>query len=412
MHKPVHQTAPLSFWSRVRLVARRELLERTRQRSFVISTVISVLILVGVIVAPSLLDRPTSWRIGVTNIEARELADTAKQLLLAAEPDASMTIVEYQTEESGRNAVKAGKIRSLIIGRSEGDRSVPPLVVVDRRVGDTEQTVFDAAIQLRRIARDSARLGISDSDAAALAAPGRFDTDAINRPDTQREGDINIARVAGVVMFIQVLQFGMAVATGVVEEKSSRVLEVLLGRMRPRALLTGKLLGIGALGLAQSALFIACGLIAIEAVGSVNLSGGSLVMLASLLGWFVLGYGLFSALFLMAGAVAGRQEDLQNTSGLSMTVAMLAYFGSVFAAGAPESAAARIVSMIPFSAPMSMPVRIASGDATAIEVVVAIVGMLATLVGLVALASRIYERTLLATTQQSLFGQLRRGAAR
>jgi ABC-2 type transport system permease protein len=394
----------LTFWDRVSLVARREMRERTRQRSFAISTVISLLILVGLAVLPKLLDRPTKWKLGGTDAQALGIAETARDLLVASEPDARVTIVPFDTEAAGRQAIRSGKISTLIIGRTP-----EPILVVDRRVGDQQRAIFDAAIQRQRITAEAARLGITDADALALAAPGRFTIDAINPPDKRREGDLNIARAAGIIMFMQVLQFGMAVATGVIEEKSSRVLELLLGRMRPSALLTGKLLGIGAVGLGQTALFIAVGLSTVAITGTVTLTGTSLGLGIALLGWFLLGYGLYSALFLMAGAVAGRQEDLQNTSGPAMTVAMLSYFGSVISASAPESAGSRIVSLIPFAAPMAMPVRMASGDATIVEVLFAVVVTAATVVGLVVVASRVYERTTLATTQQGLFRVLRGG---
>ncbi len=387
-------------------VARREFTERLRERSFVVSTIVSALVLVVIAALPSLLDRPTRWTVGVTDARSAELAAGVRALLLAGEPDARVTIRTYDGEAAGRQAVEAGDVSALIIAP---DPDAEPEVVVERRLSDERAALLAVAIQRLRLVEQADELGISRDAALRLAEPGRFRVDALRPLDDQRETDVNLARVAGILMFIQVMAFGSALASGVVEEKSSRVVEVLLARIRPTTLLTGKLLGIGALGLAQTAVYVVVGLVAIAVAGTATISGTSVGIAAAVLAWFVLGFAFYSTLFLVAGALAGRAEDLQSTMSLAMIVSMASYVGTIFA-GDPESTPARIVSLVPSAAPMAMPQRLAAGDASLIEVALAIVLLLGAIALLIRLAARVYQRTILSRTQQGLLRVLRRSS--
>jgi ABC-2 type transport system permease protein len=395
----------MSARSQVALVMRREIVERTRQRLFLVSTLITVAFIVGAVLLPKLLDSPSKWKIGAADQKATRLAESAKQLLLAGEPDATVTITSVKPEE-GRKQVASGALDVLLV--TTGDTA--PTATVDRSLSDSKRALLSSAIQQQRIIDEAQRLGISSDDAFALLAPGELNIDVLDPPDPAKDSDRALAFAAAVLMFFQVMQFGMAVATGVVEEKSSRVLELLLGRMKTRTLLTGKLLGIGLVGLAQTLVFVAVGLLTVQLTGTAKLSGASWSLGALTVVWFVVGYLLFSGLFLIAGALAGRQEDLQSTTGLALVISMASYFASVFIGGSPDAGWARIVSVIPFCAPMSQPIRFADGSSSWLEMLFAF-GLAAVTIWLViGFATRIYNRTVLMKTQTSLIKTLRQRA--
>jgi ABC-2 type transport system permease protein len=400
---------PIGWRAGTQLVARREFVERGRQRAFILSTVISALIIIALGSLPMFLDRPTRWSVGVVDDRGAMIAATARELAVAAEPDAVVTVRRFGGVAEAREAVADGFVRVLIIAPNA---LTDPVVVVRRKLSDERSALLAIAVQRVGLIERAPELGLTPAEAEALAEPGRFTVDAIDPPDPKREDEVNLARVASVLLFFQMIAFGVAVAGGVVEEKSSRVLEILLARIRPSALLTGKLVGIGALGLAQTAVFVGLGLAAVSVSGAVGISGGSIRLAVSVVAWFVAGYALYSAMFLLAGALAGRQEDLQSTSGLAMTISMVAYVTTLLTMADLESRVARIVSLVPFSAPMAMPMRMASGDATVGEVMTASVLLAATIVGLVALARRVYVRTMLSTTQHGLLAVLRGRAGR
>jgi ABC-2 type transport system permease protein len=404
MSSPLAIGTSMSVRRQVFLVARREIIERVRQRAFVISTMVFLAIIIAIAVLPKLLDSPTEWSIGTVDKRSKDIAELAKTIIIRSEKDAKITIKAPTSEAEGLKLLRDGKIGALLTAKGDSD----PTVFVNRSLGDQKQAVLDAAIQRDRIIQRADRLGIPEDKALELAAPGTFAIKALDPPDDKREGDTNLARIAAIILFFQVIQFGNMIALGVVEEKQSRVLEVLLGRMRARTLLTGKLLGIGAVGLGQTLLYTGVGLVAASMSGALKISGGSIAVTAMILFWFLLGFALFSALFIIAGALAGRQEDLQNTAGLPMVISMGSYFATTALMSSPESAGASIASFVPSVAPLLMPIRFASGDAPLWQVIVSA----ALTFGFIALALRfsakVYLRTVLLNTRQTLFSLFRR----
>jgi ABC-2 type transport system permease protein len=122
------------------------------------------------------------------------------------------------------------------------------------------------------------------------------------------------AWATGVLLMISLGLYGTAVATGVAQEKTSRMAEVLLAAVRPSQLLAGKVLGIGVCGVGQLAIVVVAGLIANAAVQSAEIPATVWVLLPTVLLWFVLGYALYSFAYAAAGALVGRQEDVQFVS--------------------------------------------------------------------------------------------------
>jgi ABC-2 type transport system permease protein len=185
------------------------------------------------------------------------------------------------------------------------------------------------------------------------------------------------------------------VLTGVLEEKASRVVEVLLARIPPRALLAGKIVGIGLLGLAQIGVTAMAALITVAAVHSIDVPAVRGSVLAWALIWFVLGYALYATVYGALGSLGSRVEDAQAVAGPVMVAMAMAYFASFAMIGQPASAAARAISYFPLTAPMAMPGRIAMGATAWWEPVAAAVLTLAATAGLVRLAGRVYTSAIL-----------------
>src|SRR5690606_16737085 len=184
------------------------------------------------------------------------------------------------------------------------------------------------------------------------------------------------------------------VLTGVVEEKSTAVVEVLLVRVPARHLLAGKVIGIGVAALIQLVLAVAAGMVSL-ALASVSVPGEVWSALPMVLVWFLGGYALYSTLFALAGSLVSRQEDAQAAAAPIMTVLIGAYLLVFFFGYAPESTASRVMSVIPPLAPLLMPMRMAAGAASVLEVALALVLMVAGVVLAWQLAGRIYNQVLL-----------------
>jgi len=175
------------------------------------------------------------------------------------------------------------------------------------------------------------------------------------------------------------------------------VVEVLLATVRPRALLAGKIIGIGALGLGQLLLVAGAGVGVGVAVGAVEFGSDVLVPITAVVGWFILGYAFYATMFAAAASRVSRQEDLQNvtTPATMLVVVVVSFFGTFYAINSPEATVAQVLAVIPpFSALMS-PTLMAAGQAGPGQVLLAVALMVASIAGLVAIAARTYEGAIL-----------------
>ena len=201
-----------------------------------------------------------------------------------------------------------------------------------------------------------------------------------------------------VVLLAAIVIYGNLVLTGVVEEKSSRVVEVLLARIPAKALLGGKVVGIGLLGFAQLAVTALAALVASMAVDSVDLPAVTGGVLAWVLTWFVLGYALYAMIYGALGSLASRTEDAQAVAGPVGYVLVAGYWVSFMALSAdPDGPWARVLSLFPATAPLAMPGRIALGATAWWEPPLAVILTLAAIAGLVGFAGRVYRNAVLRT---------------
>jgi ABC-2 type transport system permease protein len=204
-----------------------------------------------------------------------------------------------------------------------------------------------------------------------------------------------VAFAASLLLYLQLIVYGLAVASGVVEEKASRVVEVLLAAIPPRALLAGKIAGVGAVGLLQMLVVTGVGLALAAASGAIELEGGQAGTLAVVLIWFLLGYLVWAALFAMAGAIVSRQEDLQSSTTVLTVLLVVSYLIAFPALDDPGSALAVAGSIIPLSSPIIMPSLVALGEASVAEVVASLALFGVAIAVLVPIGARIYENAVL-----------------
>jgi ABC-2 type transport system permease protein len=209
---------------------------------------------------------------------------------------------------------------------------------------------------------------------------------------TREEGNLVVASFATIVLFGTILGYGQVTLSGVVEEKASRVIEVVLGAVRPHHLLAGKALGIGLLGLAQVGM-VGVTVVSLAAlVGSLELppATGQAMLISAL--WFVLGYAFYSAAYAAAGSLVARPLEASNAAGpinLLVSIGWIVAWVSL-SVGEGETLALRVASLLPPLAPLTMPMRMVQGNATLWETSISIGLMAAGIYALIRLAGRIY----------------------
>jgi ABC-2 type transport system permease protein len=400
------RTSPMKTYDGIKLTARRELVERTRRdRSFLISTLVTLAILVAIIFVPKLLgaDDPEEFDVGLVGQASQPLGQVLTAQGEAA--DIRINLRQPAGAAEAEAAVRDGTIDLAVIDGRE--------LVAEAEVDEQLNLLVQAASRGVRAQQTLQAAGVPPGEIQAALAPPPLPVRSLEPVDEDAQSKRTIATVAVFLLYGQLIGYCFTVAMGVVEEKSTRVIEVLLAAVRPVQLLAGKIIGIGLVGLIQLAIIGVVGLAVAVAAGSITLPPDAAGTIGSVLLWFLLGYAFYSSMFAVAGAIVSRQEELQNTA-TPLNLLLLASFFVAFMAsvGGGDTTLARVSTFLPPVAPMVMPVRIAGGDAAPWEVAVALAIMLVSIVAVVLLAARLYEGAILRTGARVKLGDAWRGARR
>lgn len=258
--------------------------------------------------------------------------------------------------------------------------------------------------------RSLAELGVEPDQAEQALTPQPLDQQFLDADAEEEDVQRGVAIVGVVVLFGQLIVYSNWVALGVVEEKSSRVVELLLATLRPVQLLAGKILGIGLLALAQLVLVVAAGLGTVLLTGSFTIPAQAYGTVVQVFGWFILAYAFYAAAYAAAGSLVSRQEEVSNVTGPMSIVLMGGYFAAFPAVQNPDSAFARTLSYLPPFSAMTMPARSADDSVAWWEIGLAVLLMVVATIALVWLSARIYSGAVLRTGARVRVGDALRAA--
>jgi ABC-2 type transport system permease protein len=385
MTAPAHtDVTPHTPAQLVRLVAGREISTRIRDKGFLIGSAVLIVLILGMLVFQVAINSGTdTTRIGVVG------GSTTVTQALRSQGDALGTdvrVVGYDDEAAARSAVEDGDVDAALLSPSGGQ----PELLVENDGGQAE-TLVQGAVQGMSLTQQLADSGVQ------LQTPPTVEVVALD-PNADADTEAAVVALVGVVVLYSLLiLFGQFVAQGVVEEKSSRVVELLLATMRPWQLLAGKILGLGLLGLAQMLVIAVIGIAGALTFDVVDLPGRLIGTVFTVVAWFVLGYAFYASVFAAAASLVSRQEDLGSVITPASLLLVVGFVISIQAAQDPSGTLATVTSFVPGLSPLVMPVRQAAGGAEWWEVVVAVVLMLASIAGIVRIGGRIYSGALLRT---------------
>jgi ABC-2 type transport system permease protein len=392
----------LSASQAVLLVAKREFVTQTRSRSFVIGLVVT-LVIFGIygLVLRFIGDQSSSDTVGVTP-DSTALAAVLQQATSAA--DRTLTIVEVD-RAAGEQQVRDDDLDALLTGAPGSYQ-----LIGRDAVGPELQGLVEGVIRQRTLGDALTSAG---QDPVLVAQRGTVAVTTLEPVDPERGQRLGLAIVTSVLLFMSLIGYGTAVAQGVVEEKSSRVVELLLATIRPIHLLTGKVLGLGAVGLAQLVILGAVGLAGATASGLLTAPSAAASALVAAVIWYLLGFFLYASVYAAAGSMVSRQEELQSLVTPIMFPLFLPFLFAVSVLpGDPRNTVGTVLSFVPFFAPTLMPARAALGVAPWWQVGIAIVLTLATIVGVVQVAARIYRNSVLRTGARVTWSEALRGAGK
>ncbi|HMH12241.1 MAG TPA: ABC transporter permease [Edaphobacter sp.] len=385
------------------LIAKREYLERVRTKAFLISTILIPVLMGGGIVGSILAGSKAKSTSHITIVSQDQQLATDLQSELQNGKDSKMTVDVISPGNSATRATLDSMLADkqldgyLWITPASSASTRPSFSYTPRSAGDisTKGTITSAlrtVLMRERLGHE----GMIASDVDSLMQPVD-----VNTTQAGKNADTTSSFVAIYVLFflmyMVILLYGMNVARSIIEEKTSRVFEVLLATIRPEEMMAGKVIGVGSVGLTQVAVWLATAVILtstsiLSAVGggTVHVSLNAMQIIFFVV-YFLLGYLLYSSVAAALGAMVNSEQELQQ---LNMFLVM-PLAGCMFALAPvitnPSGTIARIISLIPFCTPLIMYLRISLAMPPVWEIALSIVLMIATICAILWVASRIYR---------------------
>ncbi|WP_112248815.1 ABC transporter permease [Kribbella monticola] len=364
------------------LVAHREISTKIRDKTFLGSTAVMLMLVVAAVIIPALLSGHSGPdKIAVLNDAGAKIVQTADQI----KGGDSFEVTRASDQAAAERLVSDGDAKAALV---PGDNGY--VVVGDQQLDDGIQNALREAVVNLGMEQNAGKAGLSPEQLRAGTAVQERLLNPGPLPDIVADF-VNIG--LALVFYMTALGFGMMIAQSVVQEKESRVVEILAAAIPIRALLWGKVIGNTVLALSQIVLIAAASLIGLLATGQADI----LKVVAPVAGWFVvffvLGFVALAGLWAVAGSLATRQEDLGSTTLPGQMILMIPFFFSVFAG----SSAKTIASFVPIASSMAMPGRMLTEHVPLWQPLLAILILLVATAGIVRLAARVYERTLLKT---------------
>jgi ABC-2 type transport system permease protein len=370
------------------LVAKRDFSVRLRDKGFMISTGITMAVFtVFILIRAFGGGGPPTFDLGLHGEGSAAVGD----LVVQAGPSQGATIRTQAVDDlaQAERDLAAGTLDAVLI---DGER-----LLVQEGAPDPLERAVQTALIAEGIRASLERAGVPPEEAAGILDPRPVPVTAVEPVDPNEDTNSAVAFVAVLLLYGQLFGYGVWVATGVIEEKSSRVVEILLSTIRARQLLAGKIAGIGALGLLQLVFIAVYGIVLASATGALEIPLQAVGTALQTVAWFILGFAFYASLFAVAGAMVARMEELQNAIVPLNLVILVSFFISIGAVQDPDSTLAVVASILPFSSSLAMPVRVALGSASVFEIALAVAVLVGSTALLIPLAGRLYAGAVLQT---------------
>ncbi|HST04219.1 MAG TPA: ABC transporter permease [Chloroflexia bacterium] len=407
----------------VLLVLKREYMQRLRSPGFIIGTVVGILGLAALAFVPALLglldqgaakvavvdqhnlvlptleelSKPTPTPVpGTPNPAAPVSLSVGSQLRFSQATTTDTSVLDTQ--------VTNGDISAYLIVQGDTASTATFTYHAKDRPGNLTSSQLSAYLSAALTQAKLKEFGISAQQAQSLYSSPQLTVVPVAGSTLKDEAtqlqSIALVYVLLILLYVVILMYGVQVANGVVEEKSSRVMELLITAIRPIELMAGKVLGIGLAGLTQSALWVSAGLLVLlfrsvlgDATSGIGIDVASVplpTLLAFLL-FFMLGYVLYAAMYAALGSLVSKTEDVNSVTAPLTIVNVAVYLVSIYALSDPDAGFVKLLSFVPFFTPMLMFIRVALGTIAIWEFILGVVLVLIMSYLLTWLAAKIYR---------------------
>ena len=367
-------------------VARREVVTKLTDRAFLVGTFGLIAIIAAILGVQAFVEnRATEYAVVTTSSAAHEMAERVRTVAEGEDDRTSVTLARADDDAGAKARVRAGDADAWL---HEGDGGW--VLTGDTDVPDELTTAATTAIRDAALQANAAEVGTTVD---ALVRGSDVST-TILQGDADRAG---VAQAVGfalaMLFYLASFTFGLALANSVVEEKASRIVEIITTKISVRELLAGKVMGNLVLAFAQLAVFLGVGLVGLTFTDYDRF----LPAISGAVGWFVaffvVGFGLLACLWAVAGALASRTEDVQSTSTPLTILTLAIFFSGMLATGTVKT----VLSFVPPFSAVIMPVRVLEGSAPWWQALLALAVLVVAAALVVLAAARLYRRSLLQT---------------
>lgn len=412
------------------LIIKREFRERVASKSFLAGTLLFPLLMIALIVLPRFVGRGgTQWDLALVSEAPAGVTDAFEQLLTAPpEPDDDANRYRLVRVEAPIATVRQRLADRLTSEELDGYIAIPAdvlqsgSIVFRARKGVSFDVVRELrAAGTRAVQRERLReSGIDASEVAALVAPVTIDEARLTEEGEQRGGALSTFLTAYIVAFliyIMTTLYGVAVMRSVLEEKTNRIAEVLMSTIRASNLMAGKIIGVGSAAVAQVVIWVAITAVVVKlsprlgggfslpepALQALNVAPGTGLLLFL---YFLLGFFLYASVFAIVGAAVTSEQEAQSVQFLALIpmIAPMLFMETIL--NAPLGGVAIALGLIPFTSPVTMPMRMASTHIPALEVVVSLALLASGIVAVAWIAGKVYRVGILSTGKRPSLGEL------
>jgi ABC-2 type transport system permease protein len=403
-------------------IVKREYLERVRTKWFIFATIFGPIFFGAMIIIPAVMAKRSKSTMEFTNTRILDATTTgigariAESMNRGHSPGAippQVVIVKpselTQAESTATHQIMNKQLSGYLIAdaRTLGGEEARYAGRNATSIGDMER--LRASVKEALLAQRLESAGIDTSRVRDLTfIPLRLNSERITDKGRGGSGAVSIifAGAIAFLLYMSIVLYGQNVLRGVLEEKTTRVAEVVVSSVQPETLLAGKVLGVGAVGLTQQILWVITTVIMFKlrqpilekfgvatmpfALPEISIGLGLLLLL-----FFILGFTFYSSLYAAVGASVNTEQEAQQAVQpmLILLVATAIFINPILIN--PTSRLATVMSLLPFSAPIIMPLRLALGSVPWYELVISLVGVFLACLGATWLAARIYRVGLL-----------------
>jgi len=402
----------------IAVIARRELFERVRSRWFVAITLLAPLGIAAMVLLPSLL---------LSNGDGAKVDIIDRSGALAEPLAAALTAAKWRPaivpadtpDQHEMDRIRDKAINGFLTIPQDGVDGGQIVYRGDNGSSQVVQAVLREKVEHAVQDVRGVRSQIAPDKLAKLLKPLSFDAQQTNGKTEAASGSAAffVGYALAYILFLVITMYAVAVMRSVVQEKTSRVMELMVATIKPRALMAGKILGVGAAGLVQVTVWLAMGALTLayrdQIVGLFGATGGgpglptlSVGEVAIALIFFVLGYFFYASMYAAVGAMVSSEQDTQQVQ-MPVTVLLIIGIASVTAvSGDPRGVTATVMTMLPLWSALLMPMRYLLGGASLAEVAVSLVILAASTVAIALAAAKIYRVGVLMYGKRPGFGEL------